>query len=306
MEDERSVDLLMSKELGSIDVRTHSLIPLRGGRGGALYRANTSIGPLVLKLRSDAQPVEAEADAARLMANFGLDHQEVVLAPRSTALGWLIAQRWVDGCPLDVRVASRWSPVAAAQFGIGLGRWLKRFHAMPVAQFDWSTHADARLNTKLTASLERRCISPQMADAIRYQWTAARCHLDRAPTALIHRDLHRSNILRDGSRLAGVIDFEQSLFADPLYDLVKLMDYVLPIHPELAPAFFTEYRLDVHDPDVASRLWAVLVLDRLSSMPYFRDRSDERMVDYLRMRLEELIARPRQVPRAVLNPLTGD
>jgi hypothetical protein len=89
-----------------------------------------------------------------------------------------------------------------------------------------------------------------------------------------------------------VIDLEQARLADPLYDMVKITESVLTLHPALSPAFRAAYGLDTAHPDVRDRLAAVFALEYLSAIVYFDKRGDQVMAAEQRDRLIRLLHQP--------------
>jgi aminoglycoside phosphotransferase (APT) family kinase protein len=122
-----------------------------------------------------------------------------------------------------------------------LGRFLRRLHAavVPGLPVDVNGRADMSRRVPVTrealAALDGLWAPPPAADEL----------LERAlelpsPEALAvcHGDLHFRQLLVDGPRLTGVVDWVDVCLSDPGIDLMVVYAF-LP--PEARPAFFAEY-----------------------------------------------------------------
>jgi Ser/Thr protein kinase RdoA (MazF antagonist) len=75
--------------------------------------------------------------------------------------------------------------------------------------------------------------------------------------ALLHGDLGSHNVLTDGDRLLGLIDWEDALSGDPVYDLAFWATFHLP---ERHAAFLAGYReLRPLPDDFPVRFWLYFV-----------------------------------------------
>jgi aminoglycoside phosphotransferase (APT) family kinase protein len=293
--------LAVAGELESAGLETYALLSIQGSQASTNFRAETSAGPLIVKICDDPGPLEASARAAGLLARASMAYQEVVVSPRATPAGWLSAQRWLPGRPLSLEATSHWDHATARRFGTALGSWLRHLHAIPSPTVDWGQLSHERLTRKLGASVALGCISAGTADAVWRRWDLVRPRVADAPTAFVHRDLIRSNLLETDGSFVSAIDFEQSIFADPLYDLVKLMDDVFTLNTAVAQGFAAGYETNFRADHIQSRLWAVTVLERVSSLPYFHDLGDGSQVAKIRRSLDSLLARPLRVRVAGLS-----
>ncbi|WP_428967089.1 phosphotransferase family protein [Micromonospora fluostatini] len=258
-----------------------------GGRGGSNFRVDTSAGPLMVKVREDRRPLLVAKTAASILGLRGVPHPTVVVTPTPVAEGWLMAHRWIDGTSLDAVGLADWDDARASRLGVDLGDWLRRLHAVQHRRGCWPLTARRRYTDKLRRCLERGIIDTDLAETVRRRWTADGAVLDDVTPTLIHRDLQPGNIVVRDGRLAAVIDFEHARIADPLYDLVKLSEWVFPLHPAIAPALNEAYGLDRASVGVRARLRVVSMLEHLSALVYFAKHRDMAMVDSQR----DLLAR---------------
>ncbi|HVW88613.1 MAG TPA: phosphotransferase [Gaiellaceae bacterium] len=138
-----------------------------------------------------------------------------------------------------------------------LGRFLRRLHdaAVPGLPVDVNGRADMRRRVPVT----REALA-----AIGELWTAPPAVerlLDRAfelppPARLVtcHGDLHVRQLLVDGPRLTGVVDWVDVCLSDPGVDLMVVYAF-LP--PEARPAFFAEYGEAAADSLLRARVLAL-------------------------------------------------
>ncbi|MCW2810829.1 MAG: aminoglycoside phosphotransferase family protein [Friedmanniella sp.] len=81
------------------------------------------------------------------------------------------------------------------------------------------------------------------------------------PAGLVHRDFHPGNILWDGDRVTGVIDWAETSWGPPDLDVAHaLTNFALLLDPRHTEVFLAAYRGHggVLDPDLeARRFWAV-------------------------------------------------
>ena len=266
--------------------------PVPGGWGGPNFRADTSAGPLIVKVRRDVRPLSVAKTVAGILSLRGVPHPMLVVTPTPVAEGWMIAHRWIEGTSLDAAGLGDWDDAHASRLGADLGGWLRRLHAVEHRRGGWSRTAQRRYADKLRRCLELGVIDAELADAVRRRWVADAAALEAVTPTLIHRDLQPGNIVVRSGRLAAVIDFEQSRIADPLYDLVKLSEWIFPLHPAVAPALYEAYGLDGTHAGVRARLRVVSVLEYLSALVYFAKRKDVAMVDGQRNLLSQVAEDP--------------
>ena len=214
-----------------------------GGASGAIYFvATASESDLVVKVypREPWWRMAKEFYVAGLMARAG-----GVLSPRFLSAddsGQLLPFRYavmtrLAGEPLALcerqmdegQIVEIWSQAGAQ---------LRRIHDIPMVAFGYI--ADGRLTLRSSsnrayidrawqmklAQFRERGGEEAVARAMEDKWSARRDLLDQcAAPKLCHYDFHPGNLLAlyDGQawRLSGVLDFEDSLAADPLLDIAK-------------------------------------------------------------------------------------
>lgn len=102
-----------------------------------------------------------------------------------------------------------------------------------------------------------RDISPADRDSWRAAWNGVFPALETDATGLALRDYHAENLLwlpdREGPARAGLIDYQDALFAHPAYDLVSLLeDARRDVAPELARAMKAHFLKAAHLSDAAA------------------------------------------------------
>lgn len=93
---------------------------------------------------------------------------------------------------------------------------------------DWESFVCRRLDEHLGACAAAGDIDGLEASAIAAAFAAQRARLCGAPAALLHGDPGSHNFVFDGASIAGVIDWEDALLGDPLFELASLCTF----HPE--------------------------------------------------------------------------
>jgi len=256
--------------------------PLIGGYGGENFLARTSVGRLVLKVRTDVRPLVAARAASRLLSARGLPHAEVLGSPEAVGPGWLLVTRWVPGVALASVDPTSWPERDVARLGRDCALWIRAMHGIRTSRGDWWSAADRRCRRKVEDCRRRGLLADTDVVVVQRRWQELRPHLVTAPVSLIHRDLQPGNLIVDGHAFGGVIDLEQCRPADPVYDVVKLRDYVFPLHPALDAAMTDVLLPPPLDRALQDRLTAVFVLEYLSALVYFH--KNERAVDVERQR----------------------
>lgn len=159
---------------------------------------------------------------------------------------------------------ARWLPgreasLAPERHGLAaqLGRFLRRLHAAPVPGLPVDVNGRADMTKRVPVTREA-------LGEIEELWSAppaveglfARALELPPPAALVtcHGDLHFRQLLVDGPRLTGVVDWVDVCLSDPGIDLMVAFAF-LP--PEARPAFFDEYGEVADDSLVRARVLAL-------------------------------------------------
>jgi Ser/Thr protein kinase RdoA (MazF antagonist) len=158
-----------------------------------------------------------------------------------------------------------------------LGAMAARIHLQRLRGFGWFTlgpmrgardvadvelrGSDARWGDYVERNLERHVDYCRRIDAIADEEQrrilalfTEHAHLwDDAPSALLHGDLGNHNVFTDGERITAIIDWEDCLVGDPVYDIA----FWATFHPEPRHAAFLDgYRaVAALPPDFALRFW---------------------------------------------------
>jgi aminoglycoside phosphotransferase (APT) family kinase protein len=278
--------------LAAHGIAVGALTALDGGWGGVNLRADTARGPLVVKVRHDPRKLAATRAVSAVLTARRVPHPTMVVPPTATAAGWLAAVEWVPGRSLDRVTLAAWSAAEIARFGADLGGWLRRLHAVrlgPAARRSWQDRAGRRLGDKLRRCVQDGLVDDGLAGRVAQFWAAGRDELRDVPVSIVHRDLQPGNLVADGRRFAGVIDFEQAWPADPCYDFVKLRQWVYPLHPAIESALEDAYGLDRADPRTATRLAVAAVLEHLSALVYFHQHGNAALGTDQRARLRTVL-----------------
>jgi aminoglycoside phosphotransferase (APT) family kinase protein len=192
--------------------------------------------------------------------------------------------RWLDGEPVDPRIGT--DPRAAAD----LAAFIRALRSIDAAGAPAPTdHPFSRGNPLAPRDALVREALEQLGDVFDvaraaevWQATLAAEDWPGAPV-WIHADLMRGNVLAHEGRLSAVIDFGTLRAADPAGDLLPAW---LIFDGEARKVFRAE--VDVDDDTWARGLgWALSI--GLISIPYYRERSPERVRNTLRV-IEAILA----------------
>ncbi|HVO47458.1 MAG TPA: choline/ethanolamine kinase family protein [Steroidobacteraceae bacterium] len=201
--------------------------PLQGGSLNRSFHLSTSAGEFVVRL--------SPAPDAWLAADRSVEHElhrlaaEADLAPRIVAADprghWLITEF----------LAGR--PWAAADFSspdslVRLAELLRRLHAVPApacGRFDLLLALEGYVRRLAPhGEIPRLAGVPtveaggQLLAAAERAWQ--RCGAGTRPSAILHHDLHASNLI-ESSRGLRLIDWECAAVSDPLLDVACILSY---------------------------------------------------------------------------------
>jgi Ser/Thr protein kinase RdoA (MazF antagonist) len=173
-------------------------------------------GELVLKVYSGelSWKRDKEAFLLRLVAD-RIPAPEVV----HEGAGFLLMTR-LPGTP------ARFSDADPVEVSRRLGRLLRDLHAIA---FDSFGYIDTRVTSPLPTNLEymRRRIDakvrsgpPELRDSLQRYFTEHEAAFEGCTQAVLcHNDAHDANVLVEGGRITGLIDWENAVAADPIFDL---------------------------------------------------------------------------------------
>jgi aminoglycoside phosphotransferase (APT) family kinase protein len=193
--------LVILDALGARDIT--SVTPVLTGWDAAIWRIERSGQPLALRVLSPQQHRQAEHEVAAMCAVRAL--MPVPEVHISTA--WegrpVIVMDWLPGDSLADAVLAR--PRLAPHLGVSFGQAQARLHS-------------GRLQADLTSS-RRDWIVLAGEDERSLQEHLRRLVL-RDDTVL-HLDYHPANVLVDGGRVTGVLDWANAAIGDPRADLAR-------------------------------------------------------------------------------------
>ena len=221
---------------------------LRGGLAGGTYRIDVAM-PSGAQTAFVLRRVPSEHDAGgrlttRLAATLEALRETLVAAPEVL---WLDADGVVFGRPaiattlLPGRVRS--GEVAGSPEVLrGLAEALVTLRWAPVDQLD---HLPRREDpTALAADLRGPLPASDLVDT-RAVADVLLAHVGRVgaePTGLVHGDFHVGNVLFDGARPTGLVDWDHAHLGDPRTDVAYCaMDLALLAGREVADGFLTEH-----------------------------------------------------------------
>jgi aminoglycoside phosphotransferase (APT) family kinase protein len=195
--------------------RVDSVAPVTGGLDTSIWRVERAGERYALRLFRAEQwrAFERELTALQLAAASGLPVPAVVAAGR-WAERPVMLQAWLPGRLLRHELLRR--PRRAWRLGLAFGRMQARLHALT---------APASLHRGGDGWLDWAGPIPP---ALRHRLLALGPRFD----ALLHLDYHPLNVLTDGRRITGVLDWTNALAGDPRADIARTATLLrLPVDP---------------------------------------------------------------------------
>jgi hygromycin-B 4-O-kinase len=221
------VQSLLAQQFESVS----DLIPIVGGQESQIYRFRSGINSYVLRLNHAVVGFEKDAFANRAFNRPGLPIPEVIQIGAIEDSFYCISEN-ISGVTLQELNAEALpavlGPTAAALnaiaesnvnsitgFGPFNGSGVGRFGSWP----DFLTSVGDRdfYDWPAVYSIVDRDTVNRLLEWL--QKYAARCPEVRC---LVHGDFGSNNVLTDGHRITGVIDWSESAVGDPLYDVANI------------------------------------------------------------------------------------
>lgn len=198
--------------------------PVPGGAWAAVWRVDWRDGAAALRL----YPEGADGTCRREVAVMQAARAAGVAAPEVRVVGEYRGRSAVvmDWCPGQTVVAGlRVDPSRAWDLGAACGRALAAIHAVPAPDI-------------LTGDPQRSWIGAGGPDPVAERIADHLRGLPLRTDALIHLDYHPLNILTDGRRVTGVVDWTNAHAGDPRADLARTVSILRldATRPGLLPA----------------------------------------------------------------------
>jgi aminoglycoside phosphotransferase (APT) family kinase protein len=244
--------ILAANGLGSLQ----SLAPLAGGQINAAWLLN---GEYVLRIR----PAEKSGGAfrteselyARLRRRLPVPGVLAVDCSRAVVDADYMLARRLPGASLT-RAWLGSSPGQRERLAAAFADLLREIHAerFPAAggfvegelqpAVSWQNYFAVRFERRLGIVRQFQGADRGLLAAIEAHWRRLADSLaaggEAGSACLVHRDLHFGNVLVEGDRITGVLDFEAAVAGPPDYELDQLGRFFrypqLFVEPELAPA----------------------------------------------------------------------
>jgi aminoglycoside phosphotransferase (APT) family kinase protein len=168
-----------------------------------------------------------------------------------------------------------------------MGALLRRLHAVPMPRFGYLLEADVAEPFATNAAWMAAAFETKYRDfrawggdetlgqqIERFVGARAGALAECDGAVLCHNDLHPGNVLAvqgpdDAWRLSGVVDFENAVAADPLYDLAKALDYTAHECPSSRDPLADGYSA-LERPGAAEALEVYRVFHKLELLNWFK------------------------------------
>lgn len=265
--------------LSGADADVTDVERLSGSFTGRTYLTEFWGQKVVIKQRDERRALLATQVMTRVMSRSKYPIQPLVLPVTELQGQWFLGLGWLVGVPLSLTSVQHLGLQDRRQIGVDLIDWLETLQAHKASGAKWSVRADDRVYRKRLQALRLGALSAGEAETVRHAWEQ-QLHpaLTGVTPCLTHRDLHPANILLRERQFLTAIDFEHARVADPLYDLVKVQDFILPLDAELAAGIISALALETWDEEMWARFRAVCVLEYLSAVVYHAKRGEDREV----------------------------
>lgn len=186
------------------------------GFDAMVWRAETGGRTVALRLLRPGHRAERETAAVRLAGECGAP------VPRIVAEGsWpgraVVVSTWCAGAPVAERLMHDPGGLPAIARRFGRAQAALHSSAVPAG-----------------TALERQGPSPMMGYAIDEPIRDALAAAGALPAVLVHLDYQPFNVLDDGRRITGIVDWSNAAIADPRYDVARTRA-VLALAPAIEP-----------------------------------------------------------------------
>lgn len=213
-----------------------SVAPATGGRDTAVWRVEAEGGPYALRVFGPGreETCRREAEVMRAAAAGGVPAPSVVAEEVHDGRAAILME-WRPGRPVAAELQRR--PWRAYPLGVLFGRCQARLNALPAP----GALRDPERSWLIWLPPEERSLRESLA------------RLPHQQNRLLHLDYHPLNVLTDGRRITGVIDWTNARAGDPRADIARTL---------------TILRLDAEAPGLAR--WPARTVLRVFEMGWMR------------------------------------
>ncbi|MGI8794568.1 MAG: phosphotransferase [Acidimicrobiales bacterium] len=207
--------------------KVRTLVPAGAGERNEVVIVESDGGPVVVRLLVDDTRLAMETALLAIAAHAGVPVAEVLWSAETPRP--VMIQRRLPGRRLGDTAPSEGLCASAADV-------LRRIHAIPIEEGFGNLQANLQGQTAMlsewfvdvvAAEVEAALASPiatiapddaRLLETSVARLANARSLLDRQPTGLAHGDFHAYNLLADGNRITGVLDWEAAKSGPPALD----------------------------------------------------------------------------------------
>jgi hygromycin-B 4-O-kinase len=107
---------------------------------------------------------------------------------------------------------------------------------------------------------------------------------------LVHGDFHLGNIISDGSRITGIVDWEMGMYGDFVFDIATMDIWT----PELEfTRLFQEYTVEngVRIDDFEERLQCAYLFKSLDGLRFYAKKNDRNAYEHMKRFIEQILVR---------------
>lgn len=187
------------------------------GFDAVVWQVTTAGRTLAVRLLRRGHASGRECAAVRLAAVLGLPVPHIV-AEGSWAGRTVVVSTWCAGTPVGERMVAEPD---------SLGALAGRFGAAQAALHDAPLPAENAVQSLGPSAILQQDVDPMIR--------AALAAAPPAPVALVHLDFQPFNVLDDGQRVTGIVDWANAAVADPRYDVARTRA-IMAVAPAIRPA----------------------------------------------------------------------
>lgn len=210
-----------------------AIVPAAGGSRNACYFVDDELVVRFNTLDAHFRKFANERAAYDLLAGSGLPVPAVLALDESRAVvpydfivltrlpGANLAESWRALAPEQLRGLEREAGACLARLHCHSFEAFGKLHALPKRPFEtWPSYVDDYVRRYLAPARQLALVDAATQARLERALAAAQGLFAQVRRgALVHCDFHYENILQQGGRLSGLLDFEWAISGDPAYDL---------------------------------------------------------------------------------------
>lgn len=237
-----------------------AVTPLGGGSINGAYRVEAQAGCFHLRVYREAQRLTIEREHAAIAAALAAGistPRPLPIRSGDTTIGqlgcaWAALFEWAPGAVIAREALTALDAERLGGFLADLHARLPQTVAFEVPRVDSSRGGGTRERLERIEQAILKLPHPDEADGWALERTRQRLALLRSspqpmflsafPFRFLHGDFHDGNVFFEDGQPVSVIDWELCRLAPRAWEVARVLDYSLRLHPALSRAFLAGYR----------------------------------------------------------------